>query len=456
MKKIIIVLVISIFSFGCKETPLKANKTVKLSGTIVNYTQDTLYMDNVTSKDMLFIEDIQPIILDNKTSFNYTFELDKPAYFQIGRTFLYLSPGDSLVANLDTNGRDLASFTGKGAEANNYLRMVPYPKGGSYWGNRAISSSIKTYQDMPEAFKKAAKIRLDELNQVTNVSEEFKHLEKARIKFDYVNSLNSVIYLYISKLMSKQITQEEADKIKAEAEAYFVPYVKEYLDDFNNIEYLQLETFQSVLYVLKDDEFRAKHNLPELSPKLSEYILTNELINELKFNGYSNEAGNKLKEGIKQVVNQDYVEVLKKLQSEYETITKGNPASDLTFTKLDGSTVKLSDYKGKVIVLDLWATWCGPCMAEKPFFEALEKKYQEDNNVELISLSIDTEKVWQAYFKKNKVVGNQLQINRSQLTNYKVAGIPRFFVIDKNFNIIDVYAPLPSSGDLETLINQYK
>jgi len=69
------------------------------------------------------------------------------------------------------------------------------------------------------------------------------------------------------------------------------------------------------------------------------------------------------------------------------------------------------------------------------------------------TLKEGAQKVWKNYFEKNEIAGNQLQINRSQLANYKVAGIPRFFVIDMNFKIVDVFAPLPSSGDLENLIN---
>lgn len=455
MKKCIFLILISSLIFSCKETPFKINKTVVLNGTIANYDQDTLYMNDVSSESMLFKEKIHSITLNGKTNFKYKFELEKPTYFQIGRTFLYLSPGDSLIANLDTRDRSFASFKGIGEEANNYLTNVPYPKGGSFWGDREISSKIKTYKEVPEAFKKSFDNRMNELSSLTNVSEDFKHLEKARSKFDYVNSLGNTFYLYYGKVRKGEITQEEMVSKMEEANKYLTSFKKPFLDDYNNTNYLQLEVFQNILYQLKNEDFRKKLELPELSTTLKEYTITNELLNELKYNGYSNQLAEKLKEGAEKVTDQNYAAVLQDVQKAYETITKGNPASDLTFTKLDGTTIKLSDYKGKVIVLDLWATWCGPCMQEKPFFEALENKYHGNENIALISLSIDTEKVWKKYFEKNKIVGNQLHINRSQLTNYKVAGIPRFFVIDKNFNIVDVFAPLPSSGNLEKLIKQY-
>ncbi|TGV00994.1 TlpA family protein disulfide reductase [Flavivirga rizhaonensis] len=456
MKKFIYPLLIILITVSCKEAPVKENKTVVLKGSIANYDQDTLYMNNVSSKSMLFKEDIHTMTLQDKTNFEYRFELEKPTYFSIGRTFLYLSPGDSLVANLDTRDRTYASFAGKGAQANNYLRNVTYPKSGSFWYDRDISSKVETYKDMPEAFKVSVKKRTDELNSLTHVSETFKRLETARIKFDYVNTLGSgVFYLYFGKMRKEEMTQEEMKEKMKEADQYFIPYRKPFLDDFNNTDYLQLEVFQSVLSALRKEDFRTDHELPELNDTLQEYLTTSDLTSKIKFGGYSNELGDELKEGAQKIKNKNYSAVLQNILTEYATLTRGNPASDLTFTKLDGNTVKLSDYKGKVIVLDLWATWCGPCMKEKPFFEALDKKYHGNESVALISLSIDTEKVWRGYFEKNEVKGDQLQINRSQLTDYKVSGIPRFFVIDKEFNVVDVFAPLPSSGDLEKLINQY-
>lgn len=454
MKKYVPLFVLAALVCSCKNEEPRPNKTVVLSGSITNYDQDTLFMENVSSEYMLFQEEIRKLPLTGRTDFEYQFELDKPAYFRIGRTFLYLSPGDSLVADLNTRDRTLGTFSGKGAEANNYLTNVPYPKGGSFWGDRDVSSKIKDYTDMPGAFKKSMKIRMDELAGLTTVSEHFRHLEKARTKFDYANSLGATFYLYYRKVREGEMTEKEMNQKMGEADKYLIPFKKGYLDDFNNREYLQLEVFQSLLYDVKDDNFRKSHHLPELDQSLKEYVLTNEIVRAVQFDGYSSEVGQQIKDGIERVTNPDYKAVLENLEAEYEPILKGKPASDLTFTKLDSSTVKLSDYEGKVLVLDLWATWCGPCMKEKPYFEALEKKYQSDEHIAFISLSIDKEKIWRQYFDNNEAVGTQLQINRSELSAYKVEGIPRFFVIDKGLNIVDVFAPLPSSGDLEKVIHQ--
>ena len=458
MKKLIFTLIAVAVIASCKNKQEPVNKTVILKGAIVNYEEDSLYIENITSKFTHLQEEIQPMVLNENKEFSYQFELDNPAYFKIGRTFLYLSPGDSLVMGLDSDSRAKAFFSGKGAEANNYLRNVTYPKGGSFWNdvhqNEALN--IETYKDAPNVFKEVYSNRMVKFNALKNVSEEFKRLEKARLKFDYVNSLNSIIYLYFKKIRLGELSDEEVTaKINGEINDYFVPYKAEYLDDFNDTAYLQLEVYQSLLYDLSDEKFRNKNNLPELNKELQEYYTTSNLVYEIKYKGYSNELGEKLSKAAEEITNQTYANVIQELLNEYKSITQGNPASDLMFTTLNEGTVKLSDYKGKVIVLDLWATWCVPCIQEKPHFEALEKKYHGNEEVEFISLSIDTEKVWRNYYKKHEAIGNHFQINRSQLSSYKVMAIPRFFVIDKDFNIVDVFAPLPSTGELETLINQY-
>lgn len=65
------------------------------------------------------------------------------------------------------------------------------------------------------------------------------------------------------------------------------------------------------------------------------------------------------------------------------------PAPDFTLTDLNGKTIKLADYKGKVLFLNFWATWCPPCRAEIPdFVEAYAE--QKDNGLEILGISVDT------------------------------------------------------------------
>lgn len=117
------------------------------------------------------------------------------------------------------------------------------------------------------------------------------------------------------------------------------------------------------------------------------------------------------------------------------------PAVNFTLLDLDGKEVSLSDYKGKVIVVDFWATWCVPCKESFPAMQKTVDKYKEDKNV--VFLFVNT---WQTEADKKKNAENfikekkytfhvLLDIANKVITDYKVSGIPTKFVIDGKGNI---------------------
>jgi peroxiredoxin len=73
---------------------------------------------------------------------------------------------------------------------------------------------------------------------------------------------------------------------------------------------------------------------------------------------------------------------------EGQEISVGNPFPDLKFTRLDGSTTRLSEFKGKLLVLNLWATWCEACMVEMPSLQKLHEQLSKDG-IEVWALSLD-------------------------------------------------------------------
>ena len=450
----------------CKENmksdaDITPSKTVTLKGIFEgDVDENVLTLSNYTKNTMLFEEETHNIPLGENQTFNYSFTINEPAYYRIGRSYLYLSPGDSLDIVL-TDRRSTTRFKGKGANANNYLTTVTYPKGGSFWGDLRFppgeqhkNVKVEHYNELPEIFTKVYKKRMAHLDSVQNVSKEFMELEKARLRFDYINSLENLFYLYYPELRKGELTEVEMDEKMKVAETYLIPYKKEVIGDFNDEKYLQLEVFQSLLYNLKDKEYRTALQLPDLNDSLKEYTLTNNLIYGFNTNGYTQEFIADYNEKRKTITNEKYLKALDKKESKYNRIAKGVDAPDVTFTDLSDNKVKLSAYKGKVIVMDLWATWCGPCMDEKPYFEALEEKYKNNSDIVFLPISIDKKSIWKSYFEKHEPKGEHLQIPRTELSEYQVVSIPRFFVIDKDFKIVDVFAPRPSSGKLETMIQE--
>tara|TARA_Y100001968_G_scaffold331483_1_gene386316 strand:+ start:1505 stop:2539 length:1035 start_codon:yes stop_codon:yes gene_type:complete len=139
----------------------------------------------------------------------------------------------------------------------------------------------------------------------------------------------------------------------------------------------------------------------------------------------------------------------------------GEPAIDFTYPDIDNNIVSLSDFKGKYVYVDIWATWCGPCVAEIPFLVELEKEFYDDNIV-FLSVSVDNDvnkEKWKTMIKEKDMGGVQLFASgwNSQIGNdYAISatGIPRFMLFDKEGNVMDTNAPRPSSEDIKKVFNE--
>jgi thiol-disulfide isomerase/thioredoxin len=151
---------------------------------------------------------------------------------------------------------------------------------------------------------------------------------------------------------------------------------------------------------------------------------------------------------------ESYKVAARKMLKNLMSFGKGDPAVDFTTVDMAGNQVNLSSLKGKVIYVDIWATWCGPCMQEMPYFEKLKLQYKDNPNVVFVSLSIDdSEKPWKQSVESRKADGYQWLINRSKLQAYNIVGIPRSLLIDKDFKMVDMDAPMPSEVTAVTAIN---
>lgn len=138
---------------------------------------------------------------------------------------------------------------------------------------------------------------------------------------------------------------------------------------------------------------------------------------------------------------------------------EGKTAADFTYPDVNGKMVSLSDFKGKVVLVDVWATWCAPCRGEIPYLKRLEKE-MKGKGVVFIGVSLDVEKdkeKWKDMLKKEGLEGVQLFAGgfKSKIAaDYKIQGIPRFMVFDKAGNIVAFNAPRPSDPKLKDLLEK--
>lgn len=143
------------------------------------------------------------------------------------------------------------------------------------------------------------------------------------------------------------------------------------------------------------------------------------------------------------------------------TMKKGDDAYNFSYEDRNGKTVSLSDMKGKVVLVDVWATWCGPCKAQIPYLKTLEEE-MNGKDVQFVSISVDEAKdkqKWLTFIDTAKLGGTQLFAGGWSQENgiakyYKISGIPRFMVFDKNGKIVSIDSPRPSDPALKELLEK--
>lgn len=121
-----------------------------------------------------------------------------------------------------------------------------------------------------------------------------------------------------------------------------------------------------------------------------------------------------------------------------EAASSGSSAPGFTLTDLAGKTVSLADFKGKVVLIDFWATWCPPCRESIPAVEKVYKDYQ-GRDVQILGLNLDEDSsVVPAFVKQFDMQYPVLLAGQSDAAReYGVRGIPAFYVIDKKGQMAD-------------------
>jgi peroxiredoxin len=130
---------------------------------------------------------------------------------------------------------------------------------------------------------------------------------------------------------------------------------------------------------------------------------------------------------------------------------RGLPVPDFDLATLDGQRVKLSDYRGKTVLLNFWATWCQPCKIEMPWFVELQNQYGKDGLVVLGVAMDDSEASKIAQFSHEMGVNYPVLLGTDQVSDDfgNVQFLPTTFYIDRNGVIVQKVAGLLSRKDIE-------
>lgn len=139
---------------------------------------------------------------------------------------------------------------------------------------------------------------------------------------------------------------------------------------------------------------------------------------------------------------------------------KGQAAFDFELKKFEGGTVKLSDYRGKLVMVDFWATWCGPCRAEMPFLIKLAKEY-ESKNVAFIAVSQDdpdtAEEDIREFTKDFPKLAPYVAYTTEEVARaYKIEALPTMYLVGPDGKIVAGHRAMMDEDDLREMLEKYR
>jgi len=136
--------------------------------------------------------------------------------------------------------------------------------------------------------------------------------------------------------------------------------------------------------------------------------------------------------------------------------TERRAAPDFQLRDADGRTVRLSDYRGKVVLLNFWATWCGPCAIEIPWFVEFERRHK-DRGFAVLGIAMDDEgwEVVRPYMDRFRINYRVLMGNDDVAQAYGgVDSLPTSFLIDREGNVAQVHVGLVSRSRYENELQE--
>ncbi len=424
---------------------------IVISGQVQNHTEPSLIINHLDNQKLVAAE------MDAEGNFNISTEVEEGYYIlYYGRntTYIYLYPNDKLNLIFDANQfESTLVFSGKGSERNNYLAKK------SEVGAKLTEDLEAFYQvDEDTYLKNIENVKNTHLASLSLYDvesffkkEEIKSLEYQRLLTIQNYTSNYKFYIGEEISPSEDFYKPIRDlKLDNEKDYKTQPYYR-YL--VNSVWSERIENAPSVDGML--DVFR----------KIPSPALANTMANGFysKISSSKNRSKDYL-DLIKRITkNQRFIEAAEKKYQEvieYKGLSQGDTSPQFSYESIEGKTINLSDLKGKYVYIDVWATWCGPCLKQVPYLKQLEKRYH-DKNVVFVSISVDKQEfktTWKQMVANKQLGGLQLFADKSFdsefMDAYAVNSIPRFILIDPQGRIVDAEAPQPSFDKTKTLLDE--
>lgn len=405
-------------------------------------------------------------ILDGYSQPEYTISIpenicSQRLYFSCNSnyTFLELKPGQSLTILLD--GTDM-SFSGDNEKINQYLYD---------WNQQYIMSFHNAYRyrlQMRNFFNRKRSFPeqgLDSPETITQIKQLLKQsrkqLKKSGIKDEAFIKRQNVWIKYLQSRILLENYRFLEWKNHTFSEDYKELLASIEFDDIDILQHPDANDMLPLYFKMQEQVFNVRRIIPNQiklraealkHSELQEYYVINEL-NQLVRAQNSfllDEILQNVSPLIKSEEGKTQLESLKpKVDMLVQLNMRGQDAYAFEFEDVAGKLVRMTDFKGKYVFIDVWATWCGPCNMNIPYVEKLEKALH-DENIAFVSVSIDKQKdkqKWIDFLNQTPISGTAVIAEaafKSQICEYYgIQGIPRFILVDPEGKIVSARCRQP-------------
>lgn len=410
--------------------------------------------------------------LNEAGNFHFAFSHQKEGFYLIGvesnhqahQYCFYFKPGDELNFKVAEAGMEL---TGKNTAENQvmsdwYKLIDPMDRKIFY---RQGNSDYKDFFPLLEqTYPKVQAFKANTKNKTFNAMfDSYKELDFA----------DCALHLFVTPRTAHpgaddiiSYYQEHADITKLTALPYFLeyPYAVDlsliYPMAFSGIYRKEYPT-EKMVEIVRNPETYLDFFLPKYSNDIAKGALTLSTLRRARtldtYQALYGKYGNLLTDAQKKHLPMIQKRLMEKAAEEART----TPAVDFSFKDVDGKEISLSSFKGKMVLVDVWATWCGPCRRQMPYLKELEKNYH-GKDIVFLGVSVDKSSdynKWKDFLVKEEMTGVQLfagdEAKDKLMTPYNIVSIPRFILIGKDGSVVSMDAPQPSTPDLKIMIDKF-
>jgi thiol-disulfide isomerase/thioredoxin len=302
----------------------------------------------------------------------------------------------------------------------------------------------------------------DEWEELTD-KKQFKTVDNYVAREDFVNrifQLNTVYYLnyWNDYVRRRAVAYDTSNDVIPEKIQHMVSKVslrdEGLLDDDNYTKYV-LSSLSGVSYDGAETSQKQLEGISKLEAGgFKDKLLYKVLNKTLYFASDDRERKSLMDTYAPQLGNAKYKNALLAQANLAESLGRGKAAPAFVASTLEGTAVSLKDLEGKMIVIDVWASWCGPCRQQSPYFERIATKYGNEK-IQFVALSTDeslNDWIIDAKIKSKTVM--QLHVNDPNqfAKNYSVQTIPRYILIDSTGHLLNAELPPPTDTNFEVIL----